>query len=74
VPRLLAQFNSALPLRALPFAAALESILIAGSCCALFALDFRTILRSDALRIVLCIFTAAALPEEELVGNLTNLQ
>lgn len=75
VPRLLAQLDGAVPVRAAPFSYALESILIGGFCCATFALDnFRAILASDSLRALLCLLAAAAFPAEEIVGTLTNLQ
>ncbi len=75
VPRLLAQLDALLPVRTEPFDYALESIVIAGVCCSIFALDhFRSIVRSDVLRIVLCLMAAAAFPEEEMVGNIANLQ
>ncbi len=75
VPRLLAQLDSLLPVRDIPFFYALESILIAGSCCSVFVFDnFQAVLPSGLLRGLLCLLTAAAFPEEEIVANLTNLQ
>ncbi|MBV9611280.1 MAG: hypothetical protein JO091_02355, partial [Acidobacteriaceae bacterium] len=64
-----------MPIRSVPFVYAVESITIASLCCAVFAMDhFRSVLRSDTLRVSLCVLAAGGFAEEEIIGNITNLQ
>lgn len=75
VARILAWIAAAFPVAWAPLLYAMESILVAGVCCWVFALDdFRPLLRSDALRAVLCVLAASGFPSQELIGNLTNVQ
>ncbi len=75
VPRLLALGSSALPIASIPFAYAFEALAVASACCWAFCLNaFRPLLRSDALRFTLCLIAATALPSQEIVGTLANLQ
>lgn len=75
VPRLLAWADSGLPLAWIPLAYAVEGNLVAALCCWAFSLDaFRPVLRTDALRVVLCLLTALAFPAQEMVGDIVNLQ
>lgn len=75
VPRLLALADAGLPIAWIPLVYAAEANLVAALCCWAFSLEeFRPILRSDALRVVLCLLTAMAFPAQELVGDITNLQ
>lgn len=75
VARLLALIASLFPVAWTPLLYAMESILVAGVCCWVFVLDeFRGLLRSDLLRGILCVMSAAAFPSQELIGNLTNVQ
>ncbi len=75
VPRLLALLATVFPIAWAPLVYAIQAIIVSGLCCWGFCLDeFRPVLRSDALRIVLCILPALAFPAQELVGDITNLQ
>lgn len=73
--RILAFIAGPFPLALAPLVYAIESILVAGACCWTFSLNaFRTLLPSDALRAVLCLLAAVGFPEQELIGNLTNIE
>jgi hypothetical protein len=71
IPRLVAAFASWFSAAYTPLIYNLCALLLAAFCCSLFSLNhYRYLLRSDALRILLCILAAAAFQSDELIGTL----
>jgi len=75
VPRLIADAGALLPVFDVPGFYLVVSLTIATIACSLFALPaFRFIVRSDPLRIAVCVLIAVALDTSELIGNIANLE
>ncbi len=75
VPRLIADVGALLPVFDVPGFYLVVSLTIATIACSLFALPaFRFVVRSDALRIAVCVLIALALDTSELIGNISNLE
>ncbi|MBV9296794.1 MAG: hypothetical protein JO145_14580 [Acidobacteriaceae bacterium] len=75
VPRLLALLTNAFPVSWAPLLYAIEAFVIAALCCWAFMLEeFRPVLQSDALRVILCLLSAIVFPAQEMVGVISDLQ
>ncbi len=75
VPRLLALVTSAFPISWAPLLYAIEAFMVQAFCCWAFMLEeFRPVLQSDALRVLLCLFSACVFPAQEMPGQITDLQ
>lgn len=75
VPRLIALLASFVDIVHAPVVYNVVALAIAAACCGVFFLPaFRTIVTSDAVRLVACVVMAAGLDSEELIGAITQSQ
>jgi hypothetical protein len=72
--RLVAALASLFPATYAPLILNLFAFIIVALCCSLFALNwYRSIVKSDWLRALLCILMATAFYVDETIGNITNV-
>jgi hypothetical protein len=75
IPRMLASAMAVLPIHWQPMAYSIAGVMVQSVAASSFFLpENRFVVRSDALRLVVCILTATAVPSEELVGDLLSVQ
>jgi hypothetical protein len=75
LPRLIASGAFILPLSLVPLAYSVSALVISAVCLAWFTLpQYRSLLPSDALRVVVCLLSSTAVYSAELVGVLINTQ
>ncbi len=75
IQRLIAAFAALWPTSFAPYIYNLAALSIQAASCSLFALPrFRYLIRSDALRILICFACAAAIEANEILGTITNIQ
>lgn len=72
IPRLAMAFAAPFPAAASPLITNLLALAITAFCCSLFSLNrYRYLVRSDSLRIAVCLVIATAFQANELIGNIT---
>lgn len=75
IPRLVSAFAAVFASSRFPLILNLCALALAAVCCSLFSLNrYRYLLRSDQLRILLCLLAATAFHSDELIGTITNIQ